>query len=138
MATDQKPFEKPVIVNENISGFRCYGQTGIFYAFYMRFRRYTGTEWLESDRGPSVSVWCTGGINLDEWAQGIGLVDGDYVQLEIEVMAGGKVNASQCFSYKKGIHKFAHYNATGAVWDASIAYTGIEQTQPAVSVVSQS
>ena len=126
MGTNQKPFSKPVITGEPISGFRCTGKTGIMYAFYMRFRRWNGTEWLESDRGPSVSVWCTGGINLDEWAAGIGLQEDDYVQLEIEVMAGGKVYASQCFTYKKGINRFAHYDATGAVWDAAITFTGFE------------
>lgn len=126
MAATEKPFESPVIINDNISGFRCTGKTGVMYAFYMRFLRFDGSRWIESDRGPSVSVWFTGEINLDEWAQGIGLKEGEYVQLEIEVMAGGKVTASQCFTYKKGIKKFAHYNATGAVWDASITFTGIE------------
>jgi len=126
METKEKPFESPVIIDENISGFKCTGKTGIMYAFYMHFRRFDGKKWLESDRGPSVSVWFTGEINLDEWAQGIGLKDGDYVQLEIEVMAGGKVNASQCFTYKKGVKKLAHYDATGAVWDAAVTYTGMQ------------
>ena len=122
METKTKPFESPVIIEENISGFRCTGKTGVMYAFYMHFCRFDGKKWLESDRGPSVSVWFTGEINLDDWALGIGLKDGEYVQLEIEVIAGGKV----CFTYKKGAKKMAHYDATGATWDASITFTGIE------------
>ena len=133
--------DNPVYMGLGISQFTVNAPTGIGYAFWIRvdYRKnkhhtpktninsenagidiHLDMKWMQSDQGPSVSVWQTKSMNLQDIA---GLEKGMEVRLDIEIRVGSsRVRAGQSFYYDPSSSKTAYYKAHGTSLNGSLEY----------------